>query len=100
MLHRRAAISPDGKLMAWQTNAPDGGEDEIYLANSDGSSARNLTKAKGNDGHPWFSRDGQWIVFESDRSGNWEIWRMNADGSSQIQLTDAKAKYVATRARM
>ncbi len=100
VLHRRAAVSPDAKLLAWQTNAPDGGEDEIYLANIDGANARNLTKAKGNDGHPWFSRDGQWIVFESDRSGNWEIWRMRADGSNQIQLTDAKGKYVSTRARM
>lgn len=100
LLHRRAAISPDGERMAWQTNAPDGGEDEIYIADIDGSNARNLTQAEGNDGHPWFSRDGRWIVFESDRSGNWEIWRMRADGSYQRQLTDGKDRYVSTRARM
>ena len=67
-LHRRAAVSPDGKQFAWQTNLAGDG-DEIYLAEIDGSGSRNLTKAKGNDGHPWFSRDGKWIVFESDRSG-------------------------------
>ncbi len=100
LLHRRPAISPDGKLLAWQTNAPDGGEDEIYLANIDGSEARNITKAEGNDGHPWFSRDGKTIVFESDRSGMWEIWKIDLETGKQTQLTDGKGRYHSTRARM
>ncbi len=100
VLHRRPAISPDGKLVAWQTNAPAGGEDEIYLANVDGSNARNITKAKGNDGHPWFSRDGKTIVFESDRSGNWEIWSIDPKTGKQKQLTDGKGVFQSTRARM
>lgn len=100
VLHRRPAINPDETLLAWQTNAPSGGEDEIYVADIDGSNARNLTKAKGNDGHPWFSRDGEWLVFESDRSGDWEIWRINLDGTGLKQLTDGKGKYQSTRARM
>ncbi|MCZ6672508.1 MAG: hypothetical protein O7C75_06160 [Verrucomicrobia bacterium] len=99
VMHRRPAISPDGKWLSWQTDA-NGTDDEIYLAKIDGSKPRNLTKTGGNDGHPWFSRDGKWIVFESDRSGNWEIWRMRTDGSGQEQLTEAKGKYVSTRARM
>ncbi len=96
--HRRPAVSPDGKLMAWQTAAV--GEDEIFVANIDGLDARNVTKAKGNDGHPWFSRDGKWIVFESDRSGQWEIWRINMASGKQEQLTNGGAKYISTRARM
>ena len=98
-LHRRAAISPDGKWLSWQTNA-NGTDDEIYIAKIDGSDPRNLTRTPGSDGHPWFSRDGKWIVFESDRSGNMEIWRMRADGSKQEQLTFGKGKYLSTRARM
>ena len=97
-LHRRPAISPDGKRLAWQSAAA--GEDEIFIANIDGSDARNLTKAKGNDGHPWFSRDGNWIVFESDRSGQWEIWRINIASGKQEQLTRGGQQYVSTRARM
>ena len=100
LLHRRPAISPDGKLLAWQTNAPDGGEDEIFLADIDGKNARNLTKSKGNDGHPWFSRDGKSIVFESDRSGMWEIWKIDLGTGKQTQLTDGKGRYHSTRARM
>ena len=97
--HRRPAISPDGNWFAWQTNAG-GGEDEIFLARMDGSDARNITKAKGNDGHPWFSRNGKWIVFESDRGGQWEIWRIHLESGKQSQLTRGGKNYVSTRARM
>ena len=98
-LHRRPAVSPGLKWMAWQTNAAGDG-DEIFIAKIDGSEARNLTKAKGNDGHPWFSRDGKWIVFESDRSGQWEIWRIDLDTGKQTQLTNGGAKYISTRSRL
>jgi Tol biopolymer transport system component len=98
-LHRRAAVSPDGKQFAWQTDL-EGDGDEIYLAEIDASNPRNLTEAKGNDGHPWFSRDGKWIVFESDRSGQWEIWRLELASGKQEQLTDGGKKYASTRARM
>ncbi len=99
VLHRRAAISPDEELMAWQTNVEPNG-DEIFLANIDGSKPRNLTNAGGNDGHPWFSRSGDKIVFESDRSGNWEIWILDLKSGKQTQLTKGKGHYVSTRARM
>ncbi len=98
-LHRRAAVSPDEEWMAWQTNAG-GADDEIFLSRINGSEVRNLTRAQGNDGHPWFSRDGQWIVFESDRTGNWEIWRLHIASGDAEQLTDGPGKYVSTRPRM
>jgi Tol biopolymer transport system component len=98
-LHRRPAISPDGKLLAWQTNAA-GTEDEIFLANIDGSGARNLTDTPGNDGHPWFSRDGRTIVFESDRTGIWEIWKIDPRTRKSTQLTSGGRKYQSTRPRM
>ena len=98
-LHRRAAISPDGQWIAWQTNV-EGSGDEIYQARPDGSEVLNLTTASGNDGHPWFSRDGQWIVFESDRSGSWEIWRMELETRKVEQRTHGGRRYTSTRARM
>jgi Tol biopolymer transport system component len=98
-LNRRPAVSPDGKWLAWQTNAA-GGDDEIFLAGIDGSNARNLTNAPGNDGHPWFSQDGKWIVFESDRTGTWEIWKLNIATLKATRLTFGGRKYSSTRARM
>jgi Tol biopolymer transport system component len=98
-LNRRPAISPDGKLLAWQTNQG-GKEDEIYLANIDGSNERNLTDAPGDDGHPWFSRDGNTIVFESNRTGTWEIWKVDLKTRKFAQLTSGGKKYESTRPRM
>ena len=98
-LDRRPVISPDAKRLAWQTNHA-GGEDEIFLADIDGSNTRNVTNAKGNDGHPCFSRDGHWIIFESDRSGQWDIWRIHLESGKQEQLTHSGKKYISTRARM
>ena len=95
--HRRPAISPDGRTIAWQTNRT-GPTDDIFLADIDGSHQRRLTASDANDGHPWFSRDGRFIVFESDRSGNWEIWKIEIETSQVVQLTDDPA-YVSTRPR-
>ncbi len=33
-----------------------------------------------------FSPDGQWVYFQSDRSGHMQLWRMHPDGSAQEQL--------------
>jgi Tol biopolymer transport system component len=98
-LHRRPAISPDGKQLAWQTNQNEK-NDEIYLADIDGRNARNLTNAPGDDGHPWFSRDGKTIVFESNRSGTWEIWKVDLATMKFTQLTHGGKKYESTRPRM
>jgi Tol biopolymer transport system component len=98
-LHRRPAVSPDGKLLAWQTNM-NGKDDEIYLANIDGSNPRNLTNAAGDDGHPWFSRDGKTLVFESDRTGTWEIWKVDLATRKFTQLTHGGKKFESTRPRM
>ena len=97
-LHRRPAVSPDGRWLAWQTNV-EGQGDELYFAHIDGSEARNLTQTDGNDGHPWFSRDGSWIVFESDRTGSWEIWRLDLATGAQSQLTTGGSRYASTRPR-
>ena len=95
--HRRPAVSPDGQTIAWQTNRT-GPTDDIFLADIDGSNQRRLTTSEADDGHPWFSRDGRWIVFASDRSGNREIWKIEIETGEVVQLTNDPA-YVSTRPR-
>ena len=51
----------------------------------------NLTKAAGDDRHPFFSPDGKTIVFESNRDGNWEIYIMDSNGDNQKKLTNNPA---------
>jgi len=95
--HRRPAVSPDGQTIAWQTNRA-GPTDDIFLADIDGSDQRRLTVSDANDGHPWFSRDGRFIVFESDRSGNWEIWKIEIE-SGQVEQLTSDPEWVSTRPR-
>jgi Tol biopolymer transport system component len=46
-----------------------------------------LTDADGLDDGPEYSYDGQWIYFNSHRTGRMHIYRMRPDGSEQTQLT-------------
>lgn len=50
-----------------------------------------LTKSPGQDRHPWWSPNGETIVFESDRDGDWELFTINKDGSGLRKLTDNEA---------
>ena len=99
--NRRAAISIDGATVAWQSNSTtEGRTDDILLLNLENSdaAAKKLTQHPANDGHPWFSRDGNSLIFESDRTGNWEIFKLHIPTGVLIQLTDDPS-YVSTRPR-
>ncbi len=66
---------------------------EIYLMDADGSNQRRLTTAPGYDGGPFFSPDGQRIIWRRfDRSGAIaDVYTMKLDGSDERRLTDFKA---------
>ena len=38
-------------------------------------------------GVPRWSRDGRWIYFGSNRSGNWTIWKVPSEGGKAIQIS-------------
>ncbi|MEM7335212.1 MAG: LamG-like jellyroll fold domain-containing protein [Chloroflexota bacterium] len=64
------------------------GSESIYtmLANN-GASQQQITTGNVIDTHPSWSPDGQWIVFSSNRSGQFEIYKMRWDGTDIVQLT-------------
>ena len=47
-----------------------------------------LTDAKGLNDGPEFTPDGNFIYFNSSRTGAMQIWRMKPDGSNQEQVTN------------
>jgi Tol biopolymer transport system component len=87
-LLRRAyspAWSPDGSRLAFVSRRS--GDEEIYVANADGSGVRRLTRSAGPDLGPAWSSDGRQLAWS--RKG--EIWRMSAAGANQRRLV-AKTK--------
>jgi len=59
----------------------------VYATTAAGGTARRLISSSGQDAVASFSRDGRWIYFTSNRSGEFQIWRMPAQGGDAMQLT-------------
>src|SRR5205823_9104230 len=58
----------------------------IYTIPVTGGDETRITTAKGLDDGPEYSPDGQYIYFNSERTGHMQIWRMKPDGSEQEQV--------------
>jgi Tol biopolymer transport system component len=100
-----ATLSPDGQTIVFTSLRE--GDLEIYTMKVDGSNVRRLTNALGYDGGPFFSHDGQWIVYRAFhpataqdtaeyrtliannqvRPSRMELWVMRTDGSEQRKIT-------------
>lgn len=69
--------------------AKEGEHYDVFLAPADGKSkGTNLTNSTGDDIHPCMSKSGEFIVFASNRDGNFEIYRALADGSEASRVTN------------
>ncbi len=85
---RDLALSPDGTRFAYVGRDGASNED-IYVANVDGTGVVRLTNDPAVDDQPVWSPDGEAIAFRSYRQGKSDIFVMNADGSDQRNLTHA-----------
>ncbi|OPZ82459.1 MAG: translocation protein TolB [bacterium ADurb.Bin429] len=76
-------ISPDGTKIVYTEGA------HITTINIDGTGRRQLTAPVGyRDWRPWYSPDGKYIAFASNREGNqYDIYVMDADGQNPRRLT-------------
>lgn len=85
--------SPDAKWLVYtggRKHEPGATSDkyDIYKISSDGGEEIRLTDSPGLNDGPEFTPDGQWIYFNSTRSGLMQLWRMRPDGSQQEMVTD------------
>lgn len=77
--------SPDGSTLAYCAERH--GEYDIYTIPVEGGVEKRLTTAPGLNDGPEYDPSGQYIWFNSVRSGLMQVWRMKADGSEQTQMT-------------
>jgi serine/threonine protein kinase/WD40 repeat protein len=81
---RAIAVSPDGRWIAFHTQAP---QEDLFVLRSDGGERRQLTNDVHKDRVPRWSPDGSSILFYSNRSGKYEAWRIRPDGGGLEALT-------------
>lgn len=79
--------SPDAQWLVYTAERGDGNYD-IYKIPAAGGEEVRLTTTEGLDDGSEFTPDGEWIYFNSVRTGLMEIWRMRPDGSEQEQVTE------------
>ena len=78
---RRNAISPDGKEIAFTYKG------DIYIVESEGGRARQITTNSAYDSNPFWAEDGESIIFSSYREGSKDIYRVSAKGGVPTRLT-------------
>lgn len=77
--------SPDGGQLAYCADR--NGNYDVYVIPVEGGEEVRLTTAEGLDDGPEYSPCGQYIWFNSVRSGLMQVWRMKANGTEQTQMT-------------
>ena len=82
--------APDGSEIVF--DAPGDGTFDVYSVPSFGGTPRLVAGGDSRDTVPSYSRDGQWIYFASDRSGEVQVWKTPVEGEQQspggaVQIT-------------
>lgn len=80
-------FSPDGKYMVYTAGSNNAEHLDIYKISRLAGEEIRLTDAPGLDDGSEYSPDGEYIYFNSSRTGTMQIWRMRPDGSNQEQMT-------------
>ena len=78
--------SPDGTKILFHSSSPESPRTLYLLYPNDGTIQR-LTRDRTEDAQATWSRDGRFIYFASDRTGQTEIWKMSTNGQSVVQIT-------------
>lgn len=79
--------SPDGGTLAYCAFRDGGDGGDIYVIPAEAGKETRLTDAPGLNDGPEYDPSGEYIWFNSVRTGLMQIWRMKADGSMQEQMT-------------
>jgi len=86
--HAECSFSSDGTQIVYASN--ESGSMNLYICNADGGDARLLTHTQNcYNGGPFFSPNGDWIVFRADRRQKdlLQLFLIRSDGSEERELT-------------
>ncbi len=90
------SFSPDGKRLAFRKMVAETNS-EVFVANADGTGAKNVTNHPAFDGWPDWSPDGTRIAFASNRNSSYQIFTMNPDGTDVKLLANTEGRGTAPK---
>jgi len=79
-------INTSGKII-YLSDSDSPGMDHVWIINSDGSEAKDLTPGNQSCTSPTFSPDGSQIAYVSDKGGEAQVYVMDADGKGAHPVT-------------
>ena len=62
-------------------------DEDLWMANLDGSSPKRLTTDAGVESNPCFSPDGNWLAFSAQYDGNTDVYLLPISGGAPKRLT-------------
>ena len=80
-----ADFSPDGKQITFSLKVD--GSSQIFIANSDGTQSKQISRENGDYFNPTWSPLGDMIAFSKSEGGNSYIGVMEVDGSNERMIT-------------
>jgi Tol biopolymer transport system component len=80
---RQMALSRDEQWLAYRSRAP---QEDLYVSRVDGTSRRQLTNDAARDRGPSWGPGGDWLVFYSNRDGDYQHWMIRPDGTGLRQV--------------
>jgi len=81
-------VSPDGTQIAYfSVGEP---QEDLFVSGTAAKGMRHVTDDAPRDRGPVFTRDGQALVFYSNRDGSWAIWTIRTDGSNLRKIAGAE----------
>jgi Tol biopolymer transport system component len=80
-----AQWSPDRQRIAFESSL--GSNRDIFVIPAVGGVPTQFTIEPSHEARPFWSRDGKWIYYRSNRSGPPQIWRKPSNGGEATQIT-------------
>ncbi len=82
-------VSPDGRRAVFTQSV--GGQEELWMANLDGTSAQRLTNNTFFERYPVWSGLGTSVFYQSNRGGQIDLWQLSLESGRSWPLTSSQA---------
>lgn len=88
---------PERPYIVFQGQQAGSTQSDLYWVPADGSAPpEKLFESEASEIHPRFSPDGRFILFSSDRAGNWDVFIYEIASGEIFQVTTANTVEIAT----